>query len=90
MLCSIFVANPKTTLILIFLFTWYNAPNPAFWIGYIALVSGDNVHVAMKNRLASSFIDIDANIISIWMETLVNLLHDIFLYHIHCLFFVVC
>ena len=43
----------------------------------------------MKNRLASSFIDIDANIISIWMETLVNLLPDILQHDVHRLALVV-
>ena len=41
------------------------------------------MHVAVENGLAGSFIDIDADVIAIGMETFVNLLFDILKGHIH-------
>ena len=47
------------------------------------------MHVAVEDRLPRSLTDIDANVVTIGVKTLINFLHDIFLYNIHSLFFVV-
>ena len=83
------VINTGATLILIFLFTPNYPSHAAFWIGHIALIPWNNMHVTMKYRLASSFAYVNTHIISIWVETLVNLLPNKLQHHIHRLAFVV-
>lgn len=83
------IINYITTLILIFLFTRNYPSHAAFWIGHIALIPWNNMHVTMKYRLASSFAYVNTHIISIWVETLVNLLPNKLQHHIHRLAFVV-
>ena len=60
---------------LIFLFTRNHTSHTALRIGHVTLVPWYQVHVAMEYRLASSLIDIDAHVVAIGMETLVNLSH---------------
>lgn len=60
-----------------------HATHPAFGIGHVALVSGNKMHVTMKDRLASGFAYVNTDIISIGMETLVNLLSDILQHDVH-------
>ena len=62
-----------------------NSPYSTLRIRNIAFVSRNDVHVAMKDRLASGFAYINTDIISIGMETLVNLLLDILQHDIHSL-----
>ena len=74
----------------IILLTWNHAANTALGVGYVALVSWDDVHVAVEDRLPRSLANIDADVVAIGVVTLVNLLHHIFLHHIHRLLFMVC
>ena len=60
-----------------------NSPYSTLRIRNIAFVSRNDVHVAMKDRLASGFTDVDADVVSIGMETLVNLLPDILRHDVH-------
>ena len=76
--------------LLVVLFLRNHTAHAALWVWHIALVSWDDMHVTMEDRLPRSLTNIDADVVTVGVETLVNLLHDIFLYHIHCLFFVVC
>ena len=75
--------------LLVFLFTWYHSTNSTLWIRNIALVSWYQVHVAMKYGLTCIFADIDADIITIRMETFIHLLLDILQHDIHSLSFMV-
>ena len=68
---------------LIFLLTWNNAPNATFRVRHIAYITRNNMHVAMKYRLASGFAYVNTDIISIGMETLVNFLLHILQHHVH-------
>ena len=42
------------------------------------------MHMNMKHRLAGSFIDVDSDIISVGVITLVHLLLHVLEHHIHC------
>ena len=68
---------------LIFLFTWYHPTHTTFRIGDITLIPRNNMHVAMKDRLASGFTHVNTNIISIGMETLINFLLHILQHDVH-------
>ena len=48
------------------------------------------MHVAVENGLTSSFVDIDTNIVAIWVETFVNLLLDVLQHYVHGFTLVVC
>ena len=74
---------------LVFLFTRNHPSHAAFRIWDIALIPRNNMHVAMKDRLTSGFADVNTDIISIGMETLVNFLLYILQHHVHCLALVV-
>ena len=67
----------------ILLFTRNNSPHPAFRIWHISLVSRDKVHVAVEDALSGSLANVDANVKSIGMIPLFNLLTHILKYHIH-------
>ena len=67
----------------ILLFTRNNSPHPTFRIGHITLVSRDKVHVAVEDTLAGSLANIDANVKSIGMITLFNLLTHILKHHVY-------
>jgi len=45
--------------------------------------------MTVKNRLARSFANVNADIISIGVESLVDFLHDVLLYHIYSLFLMI-
>ena len=74
---------------LVFLFTRNHPSHAAFRIWDIAIIPRNNMHVAMKDRLTSGFADVNTDIISIGMETLVNFLLHILQHHVHCLALVV-
>jgi hypothetical protein len=63
--------------LLVFLFAWYHSTNSTLWIRNIALVSWNQVHVAMEYGLTCIFADIDADIVSIGMKTFIHFLFDI-------------
>ena len=75
--------------LLVFLFTWYHSTNSTLWIRNIALVSWNDMHVTVEDRLSRSLTDIDADIITIRMETFIHLLLDILQHDIHSLSFMV-
>ena len=73
----------------ILLFLRYHSPHPTFGIGHIALVSRNEVHMAMEDALTGILANVDAYIISVWMITLVNLLANILKHHVHRFAFVI-
>ena len=75
--------------LLVFLFTRYNSTNSTLWIRNIALVSRNQVHVAMEYGLTRMFTNIDADIVSIGMKTFVHFLFNILQHDIHCLTFMI-
>ena len=60
---------------LVVLFIRNYASYSATWIWYIALITGNQVHVNMKNTLAGGFPNINPNIISVRM---ISFFHDLF------------
>ena len=72
------------TCFLIFLFAWNYSPYATFWILYVSLITRDQMHMDMEYRLAGSFIDVDSDIISVGVITLVHLLLHVLEHHIHC------
>ena len=76
-------------MILILLFARDDPSDAAFGIGHVALVARDDMHVAVKHRLACGLIDVDAHVITIGVEAFVNLLPDILQHHVHRLALVV-
>lgn len=53
------------------------------WILYVPLITRDQMHMNMEYRLAGSFIDVDSDIISVGVITLVHLLLHVLEHHIH-------
>ena len=74
---------------LISLLTRYHAADAALGVGHVALVSWDQVHVAMEHRLAGGLVDVDAHVVAIGMETFVNLLLYVLQHDVHCFSLVV-
>ena len=75
--------------LLVVLFLRNHTAHAALWVWHIALVSWDDMHVTMEDRLPRSLTNIDSDVVTIGVKTFVNLLHNIFLHHIHRLLFVV-
>ena len=85
-----FSLTDMQAIILVFLFIGNYAANTALGVFYVTLVAGDEMHVAVENGLTSSLVDVDTNIVAIWVETFVCLLLDVLQHYIHGLTFVVC
>ena len=68
---------------LVLLLTRNNTSYAAFGIRNIAFISWNQVHVTMKYRLPSGFVDIDADVIAIRMKTFVNFLLHILQHDVH-------
>ena len=82
-LFSCVVIKKMLSISLVFLLTWYHTSYPTLRIGDIAFVARDEVHVAMEDGLTCCFIDVDAYIVTIWMESLFYLLLYILQDYIH-------
>lgn len=67
------------------MFVRNHAAYTAFGIGHVALVTWDDVHVAMEDGLPGGFAHVDAHVKAVGVETLVNLLPDILQHDIHSL-----
>ena len=80
----------KITYSLIFLLARYHPAYPSFRIGHIPFITGDEVHMYMKDRLPGSLIHIDAHIVSIRMIAFINFLLHILEHDIHGLPLMVC
>lgn len=70
--------------ILIFLFVRYYSSHSTLGILHVSLVTRDNMHVNMKDRLPCGFVDVDTNIVTIGMISLVNFPLYILKHYIHC------
>ena len=75
---------------LVFLPAWYHPAHPSLRIGHIPLISGNEMHMHMKDRLPGSLIHIDAHIVSIRMIAFINFLLHILEHDIHGLPLMVC
>ena len=78
------------SILLIFLFFWNYTTNATLGVLDIALVARDKMHVTVENGLTSSLVDVDTNVVAIWMETFVNLLLNVLKHYVHGLTLVVC
>ena len=50
---------------------WYNSPNSTLRVLHVAGISWNEMHVAMIDTLACCLTNINANIVSVRMETLI-------------------
>lgn len=65
---------------LVFLFFWNYTTNVTLGVLYISLVAGNKMHMAVENGLAHNVVDVDTNIVAIWVESFVYLLLDALLH----------
>ena len=66
------------------MFTRNHASHTTLRIGHVTFISWYQVHVAVEHRLACGLIDIDAHVVAIGMETLVNFLLHVLQHDVHC------
>ena len=66
-----------------------HATDAAFGVFYVTFVAWDEMHVAVENGLASCFINVDADVITVGVKTLIYLLFDILQHYIHGLTLVI-
>ena len=73
--CSSFVIvphhSPQYSPFSILLFLWYNSPDSTLRVLHVAGISWNEMHVAMIDTLACCLTNINANIVSVRMETLI-------------------
>lgn len=65
----------------------YNSSDPAFRVFNITNVSWNQVHMHMKNALSCRSIDIDSDIVSIWIKLFIQLFLDVFHHVLHVKYF---
>ena len=57
-------------------FAWDYAPYAPGWVANIALVAGDDMQMKMQNRLAGSQASVEANVVAVWLKTLLDFCFD--------------
>lgn len=53
---------------------WYYSSYTTSWVGGVVVVAGDEVDVDVEDGLAGGWVDVDSNIVTVWVVLVVEFL----------------